>query len=58
MPLPVELLHFKEKQPTDSELEKLSLYILSFLPQYFVFPSDSQIKQLKDPKTVTTDKKP
>lgn len=58
MPLPVELLHFKEKQPIDSELEKLSLYILSFLPQYFVFPSDSQMRQLKDPKTVTTDKQP
>lgn len=40
MPLPVEFLHFKEKQPTD--LEKLSLYILSFLPHYSVFPSDKQ----------------
>lgn len=42
MPLPVELLHFKEKQAINSEMEKLSLNILSFLPQYFVFPNDSQ----------------
>lgn len=49
MPLPVELLHLKEKQPTDSELGKLSL-----LPEYFVFPSDSQITQLKQPKSEQT----
>lgn len=49
MLLPVELLHLKEKQPTDSELEKLSL-----LPEYFVFPSDSQITQLKEPKSEKT----
>lgn len=51
MLLPVELLHLKEKQPTDSELEKLSL-----LPEYFVFPSDSQITQLKEPKSEKTNR--